>query len=328
MLFNTEHREILVSRSNDSFNHSPFLRQVFTDRTKNNPDEPAKVWKFLSVPGLENTYRIQNEATGEFLIASSFYSRFDDLRRRTFGVISDYPQIFSDDPIGHWVLINTESGTVLRNRHYHEFLYAAAQNFALDEERRSVFTWKLFQSLGPNGYWIFRNQRFLSEEGRPLTPGRYVITNYRRREPLKAEPDDFDSTRGAIFTDRFANSDQSSDSWLLIRISGSDYCYKIQNSRSGAYLIAGSDREVHDPYRRRVFVTSRESGEASTCSGDDEWNITKHPDGYLIQNRKCSEFIYAAADDLALDDKRRSVFAWKTLYDLGTEGIWLFARVQ
>jgi hypothetical protein len=329
VLTNFRYNENLVSRpGNDSFRHSAFLRQIFTDRTRRETIEDDAVWTFLAVPGAENVYRILNKASREFLIAGSNHSTSDFLRRRVFSVISDYPESFANDPAGHWLLDEKKSKKVrLVNIKYSEYLYASNHSRAvLDDQRRSVFTWKTKHDLGDEGFWVFKNPNASLVSDRPLTPAKYLITNYRRKEVLKASVGDIEATRSNIFTDRWTHLDMDSHSWVLERISGSTYCYKIRNFQSRAYLIAGSDQQARDPLRRRVFVSSRKSGKP-TCSGNDDWSLLKHSKGYLIQNLKYYEYLYAADDDLALDDRRRSVFAWKTSDDLGEEGVWLFGKV-
>ena len=329
VLINYRHRENLVSWANDSFTHAAFKRQVFTDRKVQNVEDPAAVWIFLQVPGFESVYRIQNKVSGEFLFAASDHFARDPSRRGVFAAISDFPQTFADDKSGHWESVKMGQGSIFRNIKYSEYLYAAAAEHALDEERRSVFTWKTLHDLGDEGIWILSKSMPKKQE-RPLTPGKYVITNYKRDEVLKASPGDVDPTKGNIFTDRSSHTDQFSDLWVLERITGSGHCYRIRHSTSGADLIAGSDAEAHDPQRRRIFVSSRKSGKplGPSCSGHDEWSIIRHSAGFVIRNLKYTDYIYAAADDLALDDDRRAVFAWKTLLDLGLEGIWLFDKIQ
>jgi hypothetical protein len=48
-----------------------------------------------------------------------------------------------------------ENGFLIRNVKYQEYLYAAADDRAFDENNRSVFTWKDFETLGPEGIWNF-----------------------------------------------------------------------------------------------------------------------------------------------------------------------------
>ena len=54
--------------------------------------------------------------------------------------------------------------------------------------------------------------------------------------------------------------------------------------------------------------------------------LIKEANGFLIQNAKYSEYLYAAADDLAFDEDNRSVFTWKDLSTVGIEGYWTFNR--
>jgi len=64
------------------------------------------------------------------------------------------PQFF-DYPAADWYIEKVEDGFLIRNVKYQEYLYAAADDRAFDENNRSVFTWKDFDTLGPEGIWIF-----------------------------------------------------------------------------------------------------------------------------------------------------------------------------
>jgi len=44
-----------------------------------------------------------------------------------------------------------DNGFLIKNVRYQEYLYAAADDLAFDENRRSVFTWKEYETLGPEG---------------------------------------------------------------------------------------------------------------------------------------------------------------------------------
>jgi hypothetical protein len=78
----------------------------------------------------------------------------DPLRRRVYTWTGN-------TPVAHalieqeWDLIEEEDGFVIKNVKFGEYLYAAADEFAFDENNRSVFTWKNHDDLGREGYWKF-----------------------------------------------------------------------------------------------------------------------------------------------------------------------------
>ena len=48
--------------------------------------------------------------------------------------------------------------------------------------------------------------------------------------------------------------------------------------------------------------------------------------GFLLRNVKYNEYLYSAADGLALSEEQRSVFTWKNYQTLGFEGFWKFNK--
>ena len=93
-----------------------------------------------------------------------------------------------------------------------------------------------------------------------------------------------------------------------------------RSKSSGLLLMAGSS--MRDPERRNVFAWTGNSP-VSRPLDDHLWYITKEADVYIIKSARYGEYLYAAADDLAFDDKNRSVFTWKTRDNLGLEGHWI-----
>ena len=59
-----------------------------------------------------------------------------------------------------------------------------------------------------------------------------------------------------------------------------------------------------------------------------DWALEKVENGFLIKNIRYEEYLYAAADDLAFDETRRSVFTWKDRENLGPEGIWELSGIK
>ena len=52
-----------------------------------------------------------------------------------------------------WNLIQEGDKYVIKNAAYGEYSYAAADDMAFNESSRSLFTWKKFDNLGPEGCW-------------------------------------------------------------------------------------------------------------------------------------------------------------------------------
>ena len=78
---------------------------------------------------------------------------------------------------------------------------------------------------------------------------------------------------------------------------------------------------MRDEQRRNVFVWDGRSPEARSLT-EMFWELIEEPEGLILRNIRYDEYLYAAADDLAIDDGNRSVFTWKTRDDLGVEGHW------
>lgn len=86
-------------------------------------------------------------------------------------------------------------------------------------------------------------------------------------------------------------------------------------------MLAASE-EMQDPQRRKVFALTRNSS-ASGYLEEEQWELIKEPDGFVIKNVHFGEYLYAAADDRAFDENNRSVFTWKEHDSLGLEGYWM-----
>lgn len=109
--------------------------------------------------GAANQLRFVSQATGEYLYAAADDLARDAERRRVF-TWTDLSTIPESDPrywdkTADWIVEEEEQGFTLKNVRYNEYLYSAANDLALSEEQRSVFTWKNYDTLGFEGYWTF-----------------------------------------------------------------------------------------------------------------------------------------------------------------------------
>ncbi len=55
----------------------------------------------------------------------------------------------------NWKITAVDYGYLIKNVQFQEYLYAAANVHAFDQERRSIFTWKDYETLGDEGIWNF-----------------------------------------------------------------------------------------------------------------------------------------------------------------------------
>jgi hypothetical protein len=74
------------------------------------------------------------------------------------------------------------------------------------------------------------------------------------------------------------------------------------------YMYAAADDLARDSERRSVFAWK-----AGGKHSQGEWVFSTINDGetFLIKNTHFNEYLYAAADDLVYDSKRRNVFTWR-----------------
>ena len=124
-----------------------------------------------------------------------------------------------------------------------------------------------------------------------------------------------------VFTDRSAGSE--AQQWTL-EATGVANRFRIRNKSSGLLLI--SSKNIRDPERRKVVAWTGNTPVARPLD-EQQWDLIPNGNGYLIKNLRYGEYLYAAADDLAFDDKNRSVFTWKDEDTVGPEGIWNIEKV-
>ena len=125
-----------------------------------------------------------------------------------------------------------------------------------------------------------------------------------------------------VFTDRTTGS--KAQQWTL-KATGVMNRYKIRNNLSGLLLI---DSEVIQDLKRRKVVAWTGNTPVARYLDEEVWDLIPHADGFAIRNFRYAEYLYAESDDLAFDDKNRSVFTWKDLDNLGTEGYWKIETVK
>jgi hypothetical protein len=150
-------------------------------------------WRLVKVAGKKNGVRIQNLVTGEFLYAGADDLAKDPERRRVFTWTDTTTTPESNpsfwDGSADWEVAEEELGFTLRNSKFGEYLYAAADDRALSEDQRSVFTWKVYETLGVEGYWKFGDdlRKFLADSNGQSTADGDIV-NVRYGEPLLNGP--------------------------------------------------------------------------------------------------------------------------------------------
>ena len=118
--------------------------------------------------------------------------------------------------------------------------------------------------------------------------------------------------------------------WAIEKVLGTLNQIRIKNAASGEYLYAAADDLAHDSERRRVFTWANTS--TTPTSNPDfwenkaTWEVEESNGCFRLKNVRFPEFLYAAADDRALDEDSRSVFTWKDEKTLGQEGLWKFSK--
>ena len=118
--------------------------------------------------------------------------------------------------------------------------------------------------------------------------------------------------------------DPSASLWHLEKLAGSNTHIRIRSANSGEYLYAETDELARDPERRRVFTWA--SVLPYPDSSPRYWEVSEVNSCFTLKNFHYNEYLYAAADDLALADDKRSIFTWKNYNTLGTEGFWSFNK--
>lgn len=97
--------------------------------------------------------------------------------------------------------------------------------------------------------------------------------------------------------------------WKFEVEKGHQLSYKIKSAHYDEYLYSAADDMKYDTDRRRSFTWIDGRCDDPECY----WRVEQVPgtDYFTIKNERYEDHLYAAADDLKLDDKRRSVFGWK-----------------
>ena len=150
----------------------------------------------------EVVLKIKHASTKEYLYAAVDELAHDVDRRRIF--TWRYPDEDAG-PQGQWTFQAEEDHFLIMNRRFGEHLFAAADDWTLEGDRRSVFTWRSMDQ-DPNdenwereGYW---------EMGLIYKPDTEAITYWLRNEAydeyLCASSDDlaFDSERRNVHTSK------------------------------------------------------------------------------------------------------------------------------
>ena len=152
-----------------------------------------------------------------------------------------------------------------------------------------------------------------------------TIVNHRHKEPLKTGNPTGERENllpvNYVFTDRSAGP--NNQQWIL-EATGVNNRYRIRNKSSGLFLAASEN--FSDPERRKVVAWTGNTPVARSLN-EQEWYLILEGDKYIIKNAAHAEYLYAAADDLAFDENKRSVFTWKDFDSLGPEGRWKIETV-
>lgn len=124
---------------NRSFGYNEDSRNVFTWRRKN-VQLTQGLWEFWPTDD-DNIFKIKNTFYKEYLYASvrEYFSHNSKLDRRH---VFTWRYNFSDSDPYSW-FIRHECGNLfsIKNVRSQDYLYAAADFFALDNDRRRVFSW-------------------------------------------------------------------------------------------------------------------------------------------------------------------------------------------
>lgn len=121
----------------EEFKYDKLRRSVLTWRHKNESDTKG-IWEFTPAQK-DSVFKIKNTHFNEYLYASKNYFKYDSERRRVFTWkrlgVKAYPK-------SSW-FVRHESGNhfSLRNQAFKDYLYAAGDDYALDNDRRRVFNW-------------------------------------------------------------------------------------------------------------------------------------------------------------------------------------------
>ena len=169
VLENLEQAKILSVRYNKTLisgsvatAHDQDRRNVFLKRDNKTETETTESdqWVFNKIDGPNRRYRIKNLQTNEYLYAGADDLKRTPERRRVFTWMNltttpeSDPSYWSQQ--ADWEINCSPNGYTIKNVEYGEYLYSAADDFAFDESRRSVFTWEDYYTLGIEGIWKFQ----------------------------------------------------------------------------------------------------------------------------------------------------------------------------
>ena len=176
VLENLEQAKILSVRYNKTLisgsvatAHDQDRRNVFLKRDNKTETETTESdqWVFNKIDGPNRRYRIKNLQTNEYLYASADGDEEDNdpfdfrhiVRRRVFTSMN-LTTTPDSGPQTDWEINcspeGSPNGYTIKNLQYGEYLYSAADEWAFDKGRRSVFTWKNYYTLGIEGIWKFQ----------------------------------------------------------------------------------------------------------------------------------------------------------------------------
>ena len=102
---------------------------------------------------------IKSKDTFQYLYAAPDELKKDPDRRRIFTGIKLNPTNLSDPQNwgkrAEWEIIKTKFGFLIKNLEYSDYMYVAGDPQSDDENRRSVYAWKDFDTLGEEENWKF-----------------------------------------------------------------------------------------------------------------------------------------------------------------------------
>lgn len=130
----------------------------------------------------------------------------------------------------------------IKNSHYDEYLYAATDGMAYNENRRTIFTWRP-GDVAYDAYWSIE----------PYGDAFNIKNNYYN-EYLYAATNGiaWDGDRRRVFTWRPGTADY--DAHWYIEPVPSESAFRIRNTFYSEYLYAVTEGLTYDDKRRRVFT--------------------------------------------------------------------------
>ena len=165
---------------------------------------------------------IKSVKYGEYLLAGSDKTSYDGSRRRVFAWRRKPSEPGDWNGQGDWLLERLhDGGYTMKSTFFNEFLYAAASSYAIDGQRRSVFTWK---TVGPVDQWLDGRDKgvWLLE---PIGDNTFRIRNKSYGEYLYAAANDlaYSDQLGSVFTwndatcpvDQWSGDDAYKADWMF-----------------------------------------------------------------------------------------------------------------